>query len=266
MHYYKARIQYDGTNLSGFQWQNGTPTVQSEFNQALSSFARGRFSTLGASRTDTGVHALEQMVKITSEDSLDDENFVVRFNQKLSPQIRCLSFAPCEGSFRPTHDSIHKEYRYYFTNTPRVEEADRRFIGNIANELDFELMKKATALYLGTHDFFNFCSMGSNVKTTIRTIDVCELTLINPQTDFPKSDLFNIPPELATCYEFRIVASGFLKQMIRHMVRGIWLVGSQRITFEDFERFLLGPKLENRMWRPASANGLFLYSIKFPED
>ncbi len=58
----KSIIQYEGTNYVGFQWQNGIQTIQSEFSSATSKLIDGKFSTTAASRTDTGVHALEQIM------------------------------------------------------------------------------------------------------------------------------------------------------------------------------------------------------------
>ena len=60
-YYYKAKIQYDGTGYYGFQWQKDLRTIQDDVNQALAKLLPGKITTMGSSRTDTGVHALEQM-------------------------------------------------------------------------------------------------------------------------------------------------------------------------------------------------------------
>ena len=59
MHYYKATLQYDGTGYAGFQWQKEIPSIQNDFNHAIKSLVPGKITTMGASRTDTGVHAIE---------------------------------------------------------------------------------------------------------------------------------------------------------------------------------------------------------------
>jgi tRNA pseudouridine38-40 synthase len=89
-HFYLARLQYDGTGYYGFQWQKDLPTIQDDFNLALSKLVDGRITTMGASRTDTGVHALEQFLKITSENEIDLTNLVKDLNKILPPQISCL--------------------------------------------------------------------------------------------------------------------------------------------------------------------------------
>jgi tRNA pseudouridine38-40 synthase len=199
MHYYKTTIQYEGTKYAGFQWQNEIPTIQSEFNYALSKILDGKFSTTAASRTDTGVHAIHQIVKITSSGPLDCSSFLEVFNKALPDQIKCLNIEPCEGLFRPSVTSQSKEYRYFFTNNIKASKDDNKFIANISNPLDIEAMKICLRALLGKHDFCNFYSSGSNVKSTVRDIFLCELTIINPQDIFSSFELFKIPTVLNNC-------------------------------------------------------------------
>lgn len=159
-HYYKATLQYDGTGYAGFQWQKDIPSIQNDFNLALASLIAGKITTMGASRTDTGVHAMEQVVKITSENFIDCTTVVERLNTKLPSQMRCLEFVPCEGDFRPETHPTSKEYRYFFTNHRNVLLEDRRFISNFSLPLDLDLMRTCLLEILGTHDFQNFCSAG----------------------------------------------------------------------------------------------------------
>jgi tRNA pseudouridine38-40 synthase len=263
MHYYKTTIQYEGTNYAGFQWQNGIQTVQSEFNHALSKILDGKFSTTAASRTDTGVHAINQIVKITSSNSLDCSSFIEAFNRALPAQIKCLNIEPCEGLFRPSATAHSKEYRYFFTNKTKVSKDDGQFIANISNPLDIEAMRICLRALVGKHDFCNFYSSGSNVKSTVRNIFSCELTTINPKDIVSRFELFKMSAELNNCYEFRIIASGFLKQMIRHIVSALWMVGSGKLSTEDFMVLLDSPKSKKQLWKVAPPNGLFLYKINY---
>lgn len=264
MNYYKATIQYDGTNYFGFQWQKGIPTIQNDFTQSLIQLTGGKITTMGASRTDTGVHAIEQIVKITSEHQLDCESFLIKLSKKLPPQIRCLGLVPCEGSFRPTVGHLSKEYRYLFTNALQSSSVDHRFIANNPYRLDLELMKKCAQEIVGRHDFHNFCSSGSNVKTTIRDISLCEITEIDPHTVLPKNDLFLLPYDSRRCYQMRIEGTGFLKQMVRHLMSALWLVGGGKISPVEFSLLLNGPKKPKRLWKVASPRGLYLYKINYP--
>lgn len=265
MYYYRINIQYEGTHFSGFQWQNGLRTVQSEINFALSKILNEKFSTIGASRTDTGVHAFEQIVKITSSEAITLSDFLNSFNTHLPRDIRCTEISFCQGDFKPSANALSKEYRYYFTNKQSASKEETQFIANISNPLDIHAMKSCMQALIGTHDFCNFYSQGSNIKSTVRTIYICELSQLNPQYEFRDTDMFRIPNSINECYQIQIVANGFLKQMIRHMVSALWRVGSGKITVEEFLFLLNGSKSENQLWKVASPNGLFLYRINFAD-
>jgi tRNA pseudouridine38-40 synthase len=261
MYYYKTTIQYEGTNYAGFQWQNGIQTIQSEFNSAISQLIGGKFSTSAASRTDTGVHAIEQVVKISSENPINISSFVETFNIILPSQIKCIEVQPCERNFRPAVQAVSKEYRYFFTNKIQVSKEDRHFIANIANNLNLAEMMICARALVGIHNFCNFYSRGSNVKSTVRNISCCELSVINPHAIFSELELFQIPKDLSSCFELRIEANGFLKQMIRHIVSALWMVGSGKLSTDDFFTLLDGAKNEKQRWKEATPNGLFLYRI-----
>jgi tRNA pseudouridine38-40 synthase len=161
--------------------------------------------------------------------------------------------------------ALSKEYRYFFTNIVHVEKKDQKFITNISKKLDSNAMMKCVHAIVGHHDFCNFYSSGSNVKSTTRTIYVCELSEVDPHLLLKESGIFQLPHELRCCYQLRIEANGFLKQMIRHIVSGLWMVGTGKISTDDFINLLNGPKSEKQLWKVASPNGLFLYKIHYQE-
>ena len=266
MYYYKTLIQYDGTNFAGFQWQKKIPTIQNDFNNALKTLIDCKFTTMSASRTDTGVHAMEQIVKISSVNPIECFSFLESFNKSLSSQIRCITFEVCDALFRPSAESLSKEYRYFFTNKRQVSIDESRFISNISNNLDFKIIETCIKELLGEHNFCNFYSSGSNVKTTTRNILSCELTEINPHSILSKSDIFPIPEHLNNCYQIKIEANGFLKQMIRHIVSALWMVGSGKLSIQEFMKLLNGPKSLKQIWKVAPPNGLFLYQIDYPNS
>lgn len=260
--YYKAKVQYDGTGYFGFQWQKDLRTIQNDINLALSQLALGRVTTMGASRTDTGVHALEQFVKITSENELDVSTFIDRLNEKLPHQIRCLELGPTQKNFRPASDGTSKEYRYFFTNSIGANHETRRFIANNPYALNVDAMKSCVAALKGEHDFHNFVSQGSNVKSTVRVISSCELSEVNPKELFAHSKIFKIEED--RCYQLRLEGNGFLKQMIRHLMTALWKVGNGRLTVEEFKLLLDGPKRTKTLWKVAHPKGLFLWRIEYP--
>jgi tRNA pseudouridine38-40 synthase len=259
MNYYKATIQYDGTNYFGFQWQKDIPTIQNEINLSLAKLVKGKITTSGASRTDSGVHALEQIVKITSEEKIECPSFIKVFNEALPSQVRCLELAPCEGSFNPIRFSLSKEYRYLFTNTLGTRGLEERFIANYPYDLNLALMQKCARMIVGQHDFKNFCSAGSNVKTTVREVLECDLDEINPHLILGNSDLFSLSKDVQSCYQLKISGQGFLKQMVRHLMSSLWLVGRGKISPDEFQDLLNGNPKTRRLWKVSTPRGLYLY-------
>jgi tRNA pseudouridine38-40 synthase len=128
MYYYKTTIMYEGTDYAGFQWQQGLRTIQGDINSALEKILKEKFTTKGASRTDTGVHAYEQIVKISSIEEIHISTFVEQFNNTLPRSIRCLKVESCSGLFSPSSESKSKEYRYFFTNKKIATNEETQFM------------------------------------------------------------------------------------------------------------------------------------------
>ena len=253
MNYYKAIIQYDGSDRLGFQWQEGTPTIQGDLDLALQKVLQGKFTTRAASRTDKGVHAIGQVIKISSEDPSTLN--AAQFNQSLPSHIRCLEISPCAAEFIPSIDQISKEYRYLFTET-----SDQRYIARSPDQLNIDHIRTCVEMLKGTNDFRNFWSIGGIANTTIREILECDLTMIDPQRLF-QDTLFST--EITSCWQFRIVGRGFLKHMVRHLVGALWQVGNGKLSVEDFSKLLHGELREARPWKKADPRGLYLLKVNY---
>lgn len=262
MNYYKAIIQYDGTDRMGFQWQEGMPTIQGDLNLSLQQILQGKVTTRSASRTDKGVHAFGQVVKISA---LDPEPLdLVRLNSVLPSHIRCLDITPCAGDFIPSVDQLSKEYRYLFTNTPGVSGENQRYIAQTPYPLNIDHIQTCIDMLKGRNDFRNFWSIGGISNTTVRDILETDLTLIDPRELF-KDSLFSAG-EVTSCWQFRIVGSGFLKHMVRHLVGALWMVGNGRLSVEDFSNLLYGEQKEQRPWKKADPRGLYLLKVSYEPE
>lgn len=254
MNYYKAIIQYIGSDRMGFQAQEGMPTIQGDLNLALEQILQGNITTRAASRTDKGVHAIGQVVKISAEDSAPLD--AAQLNAKLPSHIRCLAIFPCAADFLPSVDQTSKEYRYLFTDIP-----GQHYIAEAQSPLNIENMQTCIEMLKGKNDFKNFWSIGGISNTTIRDIFECDLTLINPQELF-KDTLFTAV-DVTSAWQFRIVGSGFLKHMVRHLVGALWLVGNGKLTVEAFSQYLHGELKEQRPWKKADPRGLYLLKVSY---
>jgi tRNA pseudouridine38-40 synthase len=256
MNYYKAILQYDGSDRIGFQYQEGMPTIQGDLNLSLQKILQGEVTTRAASRTDKGVHAFGQVVKISAEDpsTLD----AALLNSALPSHIRCLNISPCQREFIPSIDQLSKEYRYLFTNTPEM------YIAEAPSPLNIDHLQTCVAMLKGTNDFKNFWSIGGIANTTIRDILECDLTMINPELLF-KDTLFTAG-EVTSCWQFRIVGRGFLKHMVRHLVGALWMVGAGRLSVEDFSQLLHGEQKQQRPWKKADPRGLYLLKVSYEPE
>ncbi len=252
MNYHKAILQYDGSDRQGFQHSEGALTIQGDLNQALQTILTGEFTTRAASRTDKGVHALAQVIKISAEDL--KPLTVAQLNLALPAHIRCLEISPCAADFIPSIDQRTKEYRYLFSTT------DQRYIAQAPDTLNIELMQTCVAMLKGTNDFKNFWSIGGVSNTTVREILACDLVQINPQ-EFFQDTLFTTGT--TSCWQFRIHGTGFLKHMVRHLVGALWLVGSGKLSVDEFSKLLHGDLKPQRPWKKADPKGLFLVKVHY---
>ena len=262
MNYYQAILQYDGSSRMGFQFQEGMPTIQGDLNLSLQQILQGKVTTRAASRTDKGVHAFGQVVKISAEDSTPLD--AARLNGALPSHMRCLALSPCAGDFIPSVDQRSKEYRYLFTNTPGVSGQEQRYIAQTPFQLNMDHIQTCVEMLKGKNDFKNFWSIGGLSNTTVREILECDLTIIDPRLLF-KDSLFNAG-EVTSCWQFRIVGSGFLKHMVRHLVGALWMVGNGRLSTDAFAKLLHGELQEARPWKKADPRGLYLLKVNYEPD
>lgn len=156
-----------------------------------------------------------------------------------------------------------------------------RFAANVPMPLDIAAMRRCCALLVGTRDFRNFCSAGSNVSTTVRRVFACDV--VEAESDSVEKALGAFPLP-ARCFVLCIEGEGFLKQMVRHIAASLWAVGAGRLSAAVWEELLLGaaPKCTvgsedadtfgvrqpvapatRKHWKVAPAKGLFLHRIDY---
>lgn len=258
MRSYQAILQYDGTDRAGFMAQAGMRTIQGDLDDSLAKIIPVGFTSRAASRTDKGVHALAQVIKLSLEAPVALSREAV--NSVLPAHMRCLDLSPCAADFIPSMDQYSKEYRYFFT-TNSLDGHDPRYVTIPPAPLDLEAIQACVALLAGTHDFKNFWSIGGTANTTVREVFACDLTLIDPRTFFAGT-LFSAG-EATSCWQFRIVGRGFMKHMVRHLVGALWSVGTGKLSVSEFEHLLTGPQKEQRPWRKADPQGLYLVKVSY---
>ncbi len=218
----KLIVEYDGGQFHGWQKQPGLRTVQSELERILSVVCRQAVGPLhAAGRTDSGVHARGQVVTFTLAEEPDLWRLAQGVSHLMKGELAVLSAEVVHDSFHPGIDSTHKQYSYRVLNRPAPAVLDARKVWHISRPLNLELMQTCAASLIGEHDFSSFRDSECCAKSPIKTVYVSELE--------------RQPGGLIV---YRVIGSGFLKQMVRNIVGSLVDVGRGRLAVSSFSEIL----------------------------
>ncbi len=169
---YKALITYDGTDFFGWQIQPHAITVTSCLQNTFKKVFKEPITIVGASRTDTGVHALGQVATFTTDLSIPTATIKAAWNNQLPKSILIRDLEEAPEGFHPCKNVKQKTYYYHlFLQKPSPFLARFGWHYEFIHHVDFEKFAAALALYEGTHNFGSFCKIEDTEKSTIRTID-----------------------------------------------------------------------------------------------
>ena len=237
-------IAYDGTNYCGWQVQPNGITVQEVINQKLSELLKEPIETIGASRTDAGVHALGNVAVFDTSARMPGEKISYALNQRLPEDIRIQMSKEVEPDFHPRYRNSRKTYEYRILNKKFPVPTKRLYSHFTYLPLDVEKMRKAGEYLLGEHDFKSFCSVNTVAETTVRTLYSVKVS--------KESDMITI----------RVTGSGFLYNMVRIIAGTLMEVGKGSMSPEQIPQILAA--LDRQKAGPtAPACGLTLYAYEF---
>ncbi|MDD0852403.1 tRNA pseudouridine(38-40) synthase TruA [Halobacteriovorax sp. GB3] len=257
MNFYKAVISYKGTRYQGWQIQPGDElkTVQGSLNKALSKISKSsNVRTIGSGRTDSGVHAFGQVVRIEIPLDINEMGLLKGLNSNLSDDIRVLSLEKSSEDFHPVFHAKEKEYHYRFTCKEIHSPFTKDLMTTYPYELDFDEMNKACKAFVGKHDFADFRCVGTDIDNTVREIFDCRIEKI---IESSWQSRFN-----DEYYVLIVRGSGFLKQMVRLIMGTIWSVGKGRTQVEQISKALKNPT-GNKLGVVAPAEGLYLIKVDY---
>lgn len=239
-------ISYDGTNYCGWQVQINGITVEEVINRELTNLLGEEIAVIGASRTDSGVHAIGNVAVFDTETKIPAEKISFALNQRLPDDIRIQKSEEVPMDFHPRYCDSTKTYEYKILNRRFPNPMKRLYTHFVYMPLDVDKMKKAAEYIVGEHDFASFCSARSQVKTTVRTVYSLDVS--------KQDDVITI----------RISGNGFLYNMVRIIVGTLMKVGlnvypPEHVAeiIESKDRYAAGPK--------APARGLTLIGIEYDE-
>ncbi len=240
-------IAYDGTEFCGWQRQPGRRTVQGELERALQQVTTARVRTFASGRTDSGVHALGQLVSFKTTSHLSPEVLHRALNALVPDDIVVLTVEETTAGFNAINHALTKRYRYVLHDGPLRDVFSRRYCWKLWHRLDEQRMAQAAQVLVGTHDFASFQSKGSPRQSTVRTVVDLQVRRVEG------GDLVFVEVE----------ADGFLYHMVRIIVGTLVAVGTGQRPAE-----WVGEVLQARDRKQAGitapAQGLFMLAVRLP--
>ncbi len=239
---YRAVVEYDGTEFLGFQRQAQGRTVQGELEHGLRRIGWNGTAVLGAGRTDSGVHAVGQVIAFDLAWQHGEAALLRALNASLPADVSVKAVEVCAPGFHPRYEAKARRYRYTLYLAPVRSPLKARYAWNIATPLDLAALRQASALVLGAHDFATFGTDPDNGSNTVRTVSIAEWR----RTDDGLT--------------FDIQAEAFLYRMVRSLVGALKRVGAGELSLAAFAD-LLHARDRAQCPPPAPPHGLCLLEV-----
>ncbi|MCR5677559.1 MAG: tRNA pseudouridine(38-40) synthase TruA [Agathobacter sp.] len=240
----KLVVAYDGTNYCGWQIQPNGITIQEVLNKTLSELFRTPITTIGASRTDSGVHSLGNVCVFDVNTRMPAEKISYALNQRLPEDIVVLDSTEVPDDFHPRFSKSRKTYEYRILNRSFRDPTRRLDTHFFHYPLDVAKMNEAAKFLIGEHDFASFCAANAQSETTIRTI--YDASVVRDD------DIIRI----------RVTGNGFLYNMVRIIAGTLIKIGdgdmpasAMKQIIEAADRSAAGPT--------APANGLTMIGLEY---
>ena len=245
MQRYKAKIEYDGTSFVGWQFQKNGLSIQEVLQKAIFNFSKEKVVVIGAGRTDSGVHALAQIVHFDLKKKIKEKNFLPGINQHIGNQpVTVLKINKASKKFHARFDAKKRTYQYTIINRQSPLALQKSKAWHIRKKLDVKAMKKGAKLLLGTHDFSTFRASSCGAKSPIKTMEKISIK--------KNKDKITL----------KFTSKSFLQQQVRSMVGCIKYLGEGKWNLDTFKNSLES-KNRAKCAPPAPACGLYLAKIKY---
>lgn len=242
---YKITLSYDGTDYAGWQVQPNAISIQETVEKHLATILRAPHRIVGAGRTDSGVHALEQVAHFDCESDLDCSRTLYRLNSLLPKDIRILSLEKVDADFHAQRSALQKIYHYHLW----LDRVDDPFLApyhlHVHGSFSIPLLEKGALEFIGKRDFASLANCGGSAKTSVRTIFRIDV----------------VPQRGGVRLEFE--GDGFLYKMVRNIVGVLLEVANEKRKIETI-RSILDAKDRRASTRAAPAHPLFLVKVKYP--
>lgn len=237
-------LEYDGVGFCGWQTQPGGCGVQDALEDALSEIAGERVKTVCAGRTDAGVHACGQVVHFDVEALRPASAWIRGVNALLSSSASVLWAQEVDPAFHARFSATARRYKYFLLNRANRPGLHANYLGWFHAPLDEAAMCRAAQALIGEHDFTSFRAAECQAKNPVRVVHELRVSRVGQ----------------LICFE--IEANAFLQHMVRNIVGSLIYVGCERQSPEWISD-LLRARDRSLAAPTISANGLYLYSVKY---
>jgi tRNA pseudouridine38-40 synthase len=243
---YKILVAYDGSDYYGWQWQPDRPTIVGVLQ---SSFTRAFYQNIhlvGASRTDTGVHALGQVAHFATDLPIDAITLHKVWQRQLPSTIVLRSLSSVDENFHSQRQVRQKTY-YYHIFLQRPLPCSARYGWYYDVPIDLDALERCLMVFVGTHDFRSFCT-GYEREDTIRTIDDIKLSYV---------------PSMKA-YRIVVRGPGFLRYMIRRIIGASVVIASTKRSINELTIALQEKNPQQNLFT-APAHGLLLRKVCYTD-
>ena len=243
---YLLKIEYDGSNFVGWQFQENGKSIQETIEKAIFKVLKSKTKIIGAGRTDKGVHAIGQYANFKiNKKIVNEKKFLNSINFFLNKSlISIVEIKKKNLNFHSRFNAKERTYEYRIVNREGSLSLQKNKAWHIKNKLDLKMLKKGAKILEGTHDFSTFraasCSAPSPIKK-LKSISVKK-----------KGD------EIILIFK----SKSFLQNQVRSMVGCLKYLSSKKWNFKVFKKVF---KSKNRLKcaPPAPAYGLYLLNVKY---
>jgi tRNA pseudouridine38-40 synthase len=242
MERYFIEVSYKGTKYSGFQIQENAVTIQSELEKALQIFYKEKIDLTGSSRTDTGVHALQNYFHCDTALQLLQEH-IYNINAILPEDIVLKNIQKVKPSAHCRFDAISRSYQYFIYQQKNPFLADRAWYYPFP--LDMDLLNQSAEMLMQYEDFTSFSKKNTQVKTFNCTIE---------KSFWGKNNEGMI---------YHVTANRFLRGMVKGLTSTMLKVGRGQISLDEFENIILSKDCTQADFT-APPHGLFLIRVHYP--
>lgn len=241
-----AGLEYDGSRFLGWQVQAQEPTVQSSVEQALSRIANHPVKVTASGRTDTGVHALEQVIHFDSDAARSERQWILGLNSNLPEGISVLWMRQVDDEFHARFSAYSRRYRYVILNRQVRPALDQGRVTWVRQPLDAERMNQGAQHLVGEHDFTSFRASACQARHPVR--EIREIS-VRRQGDYLVMD---------------VAANAFLYHMVRNIAGSLLEVGKAE-QGPDWMADLLAARDRDQAGVTAPPDGLYFAKVRYPD-